>query len=55
VQGVKTSLEGPVSWRTLGWLFVFALVVRLAHVFAMASSPYFTHPVVDAGDYAAIG
>ena len=55
VSGVKTALACPVSWRALGWLFAFALVVRLAHVFAMASSPYFTHPVVDAGDYATIG
>ena len=55
VSGVKTALACPVSWRALGWLFAFALVVRLTHVFAMASSPYFTHPVVDAGDYAAIG
>jgi 4-amino-4-deoxy-L-arabinose transferase-like glycosyltransferase len=55
IRALKTTLAGPVSWRSLGLLFVCALVVRLAHVLAMTSSPYFTNPVVDAGDYATIG
>ena len=52
---MKSALAGPVPWRSLGILFVGALAVRLAHILAMTSSPYFTNPVVDAADYAAIG
>jgi hypothetical protein len=55
MRSLKATLAGPVSWRGLAWLFAFALMVRLAHVLAMASSPYFTNPVVDAGTYDAIG
>ncbi len=33
-------------------LFGLALVVRLAHVFAMTGSPYFANPVIDAGTFA---
>ena len=55
LRGLKTALAGPVSWRGLAILFVCALAVRLAHVLAMTSSPYFANPVVDAGEYAVIG
>jgi hypothetical protein len=51
-QGCNAS---PLSWRNLTILFFCALAVRLAHVLAMTSSPYFTNPVVDAADYASIG
>ncbi len=55
MQSLTSTLAGPVSWRHLALLFALALAIRLAHVLAMATSPYFTNPVVDAGDYAAIG
>ena len=51
-QGCKAR---SLSWRSLTILFFCALAVRLAHVLAMTSSPYFTNPVVDAADYASIG
>jgi hypothetical protein len=54
-QGVRTALVGPIPWRSLGILFACAAAVRLAHVLAMTSSPYFTQPVVDAADYATMG
>lgn len=52
---IEDRARQPVAWRSLGILFVGALAIRLVHVMAMTSSPYFTHPVVDAGDYATIG
>ncbi|HEX7500812.1 MAG TPA: glycosyltransferase family 39 protein, partial [Polyangia bacterium] len=55
LRSVRTALANPVSWRSLGILFACALVIRLVHVLAMTASPYFTHPVVDAGDYATMG
>ena len=45
----------PIAWRVLGLLFIFAFALRLAHVFAMAQSPYFTNPVIDAETFARIG
>lgn len=47
--------DDKLSWRQLALLAAFALTVRLAHVLAMASSPYFAHPVVDAATYETIG
>jgi 4-amino-4-deoxy-L-arabinose transferase-like glycosyltransferase len=32
-------------------VFLVALVLRIGHVFALRSSPYFTHPVLDADTY----
>ena len=55
LRSLRTALANPVSGRSLGILFACALVIRLVHVLAMTASPYFTHPVVDAGDYAIIG
>jgi len=52
---VKAALACQVSWRDLGLLFLFAFAVRLAHVFAMGQSPYFTYPVVDAATFDTIG
>ena len=34
--------------RTALWIFVVALVLRIAHVLCMRQSPYFDHPLVDA-------
>ena len=52
---VKAALACQVSWRDLGLLLAFAFAVRLAHVFAMGQSPYFTYPVVDAANFDTIG
>jgi hypothetical protein len=54
-QGSQGCNASPLFWRSLAILFFCALAVRLAHVLAMTSSPYFTNPVVDAADYASIG
>lgn len=52
---LSIALGCAISWRVLGLLFAFALSARLAHVFAMAQSPYFNLPVVDAGTFAELG
>jgi tetratricopeptide (TPR) repeat protein len=33
------------------WLFLIALALRVAHLFAMRRSPYFAHPIIDALTY----
>lgn len=55
VHASAAALENQLGVRALALLFLLALAVRLAHVFAMTDSPYFTNPVIDAAEYDRLG